>query len=158
MVNDLKEVRNRATESPARGDARATQTRGRSAVKPGVTAGITTSIRAAASDFEARRLLRQTARHRRERVPGTGPMLVPSLPRYQACPLSKPGIYLCAPELVDFGKCYTGITYSIKSAVKLIRLLHPVQPLGLSTPPVRNWSPLFLNRMLKAVNEAEVSA
>jgi hypothetical protein len=25
-------------------------------------------------------------------LPGTGPMLVPSLPRYQACPLSKPEI------------------------------------------------------------------
>ena len=42
-----------------------------------------------------RRLLRKTARHRRERAPGTGPMLVPSLRRYQACPLSKPGIDLC---------------------------------------------------------------
>src|SRR5205807_5152105 len=50
------------------------------------------SIRAASSDFEARRLLRQNARHRRQRAPGTGPMLVPSLQRYQACPLSKPGV------------------------------------------------------------------
>jgi hypothetical protein len=36
------------------------------------------SIRAGSSDFEARRPLRQSARHRRERAPGTGPMLVPS--------------------------------------------------------------------------------
>ena len=33
-----------------------------------------------------------TARHQRQRAPGTGPMLVPSLQRYQAYPLSKPGI------------------------------------------------------------------
>ena len=62
------------------------------------TAGITTSMRAAPSDFEVRRLLRKTARHRRERAPGTGSMLVPSLQRYQACPLSKPGIDLCTPD------------------------------------------------------------
>src|SRR5205807_441230 len=65
---------------------------------PASTAGRTTSIRAAASDFEARRLLRQSARHRRERAPGTGPMLVPSLQWYQACPLSKRGIDLCTPD------------------------------------------------------------
>src|SRR6476646_3782018 len=35
------------------------------------TTGITTSIRAAGSDFEARRLLRQSASHRRQRAPGT---------------------------------------------------------------------------------------
>jgi hypothetical protein len=58
----------------------------------GVTRRITTSIRVASSDFETRRLLRQSARHQRERVPGTGPMLVPSQPRYQGYPLSKPGI------------------------------------------------------------------
>src|SRR5439155_26992528 len=52
------------------------------------------SIRATASDFEARRLLRKTARHQRQRALGTGPMLVPSLQRYQVCPLSKPGIDL----------------------------------------------------------------
>src|SRR5207245_6997397 len=44
------------------------------------------------SDFEVRRLLRKTARHRRERAPGTGLMLFLSLQRYQACPLSKPGV------------------------------------------------------------------
>ena len=59
------------------------------------------SIRAASSDFEARRLLRQSARHRRERAPGTGPMLVPSLQRYQACPLSKPRIDLCTPDFLS---------------------------------------------------------
>ena len=63
-----------------------------STLKPGFNGRITTSIRAASSDFEARRLLRQSARHRRQRAPGTGPMLVPSLQRYQAYPLSKPGI------------------------------------------------------------------
>ena len=56
------------------------------------------SIRAASSDFEARRLLRQSARHRRERAPGTGLMLVPSQQRYQAGPLSKPAIDLCTPD------------------------------------------------------------
>src|SRR6266436_8542208 len=50
------------------------------------------SIRAAPSDFEARRLLRRSERHRRQRAPDTGPMLVPSLQRYQACPLSKPSV------------------------------------------------------------------
>jgi hypothetical protein len=53
------------------------------------------------SDFEARRLLRQNARHRRERAPGTGPMLVSSLRRYQAVPLSKPGIDLCTPDFLS---------------------------------------------------------
>jgi len=32
-------------------------------------------MRAASSDFEVCRLLRKTARHQRERAPGTGPML-----------------------------------------------------------------------------------
>ena len=67
----------------------------RPALKPGFSGRHNRSIRAASSDFEARRLLRQSARHRRERAPGTGPMLVPSLQRYQAYPLSKPGIDLC---------------------------------------------------------------
>jgi hypothetical protein len=48
---------------------------------PASTAGTSTSIRAASSDFEARRLLRQSVRHQRQRAPGTGPMLVPSLQR-----------------------------------------------------------------------------
>ena len=51
-------------------------------------------IPAASSDFEIRLLHRQSARHRRQRVPGTGLMLLPSLQVYQACPLSKPGIDL----------------------------------------------------------------
>src|SRR5206468_6754708 len=59
------------------------------------------SIRAASSDFEARRLLRQSARHRRQRAPRTGPMLVPSLQRYQAFPLSKAGIDLCIPDFLS---------------------------------------------------------
>ena len=59
------------------------------------------SIRAASSDFETRRLLRQSARHRRERAPGTDPMLVPSLHWYQAYPLSKPGIDLCTPDFLS---------------------------------------------------------
>jgi len=35
-------------------------------------------IQAAASDFEARPLLRRSTRNRRERAPDTGPRLVPS--------------------------------------------------------------------------------
>jgi hypothetical protein len=58
------------------------------------------TIRAAGSDFEARRLLRQSARHQRQRAPGTGPMLVSSVPRYRASPLSKPGIDLCTPRFL----------------------------------------------------------
>src|SRR5262249_32212760 len=59
------------------------------------------SIRAAASDFEGLRLLPQTARRQRERVPGTGPTLFPSPPGYQACPLSNPGIYPCIPDFLS---------------------------------------------------------
>src|SRR4029453_13843624 len=59
-----------------------------------------TSIRAASSDFEARRLLRQSARHQLQRAPGTGPRLVPSLQRFQACSLSKPGIDLGTPDFL----------------------------------------------------------
>src|SRR2546429_858535 len=50
---------------------------------------------------EARCLPRQIARHRRERAPGPGAMLVPSLPRYPGCPLSNPGIYLCPPGILS---------------------------------------------------------
>jgi hypothetical protein len=53
-------------------------------------------------DFGARRLLPQSARHQRERAPGTAPMLVPSLQRYQAYPLSKPEIDLFTPDFVAF--------------------------------------------------------
>src|SRR4029453_1742718 len=60
-----------------------------------------TSIRAASSDFEARRLLRQSARHQRQRAPGIGPMPVPSLQWYQAYSLSKPGIDLCTPDFLS---------------------------------------------------------
>src|SRR5947207_3327124 len=74
-------------------------------------------IRAAYSDFEARRLLRQSARHRRESAPGTGPMLVPSLQRYQACPLSKPGIYLCTPDFLSRSVRYYSIPHRIDRTV-----------------------------------------
>src|SRR6266516_8163364 len=77
--------------------------------RPASAAGITTSIRAAASDFEARRLLRQSARHRRERAPGRGPMLVPSLQRYRACPLSKPGIDLCTLDFLSRSVRYQSV-------------------------------------------------
>src|SRR5215831_20221153 len=77
-------------------------------VEPAIFSGQT--IRAAPSDFEARRLLRQIARHRRERAPGTGPMLVPSLQRYQACPLSKPGIDLCTPDFLSRSARYQPIS------------------------------------------------
>jgi len=63
--------------------------------------GIRTSIRGASSDFETRPLLRQNASHRRRRAPGTGPMLFLSLPRYQACPLLNPGIFLCTPDFLS---------------------------------------------------------
>src|SRR5262249_32798133 len=68
------------------------------ATTPVSAAGTTKSIRAAPSDFGARRLLLQSARHRRQRAPGIDPTLVASLERYQACPLSKPGIDLCTPD------------------------------------------------------------
>ena len=80
--------------------------------KPGFKRpGITTSIRAALSDFEALRLLLRSARHQRERAPGTGPMLVPSLPRYQACSLSKPGIDLCTPDFRSRSVRYQSISH-----------------------------------------------
>ena len=62
-----------------------------------------TSIRAASSDFEARRLVAQSARHRRQRAPGTGPMLVPSLQRYQAYPVSMPKIGITADTAAAMG-------------------------------------------------------
>src|SRR5947209_18183738 len=85
----------------------------RPALKPGFSGrhNHSESIRAASSDFEARRLLRQSARHRRERAPGTGPMLVPSLQRYQAYPLSKPRIDLCAPDLLSRSVRYQSISH-----------------------------------------------
>src|SRR5207245_10971120 len=69
------------------------------------------SIRAASLDFEARRLLRQSARHRRERAPGTGPMLVPSLQRYQADLLSKPRIDLCTLDFLSRSVRYQSISH-----------------------------------------------
>src|SRR5438552_1055278 len=85
----------------------------RPALKPGFNGSHKhlESIRAAASDFEAWRLLPQSARHQRQRAPGTGPMLVPSLQRYQACPLSKPGIDLCTPDFLSRSVRYQSISH-----------------------------------------------
>src|SRR5213596_1638112 len=69
------------------------------------------TIRGASSDFEARRLLRQSARHRQERAPGPGPMLVPLLQRYQAYPLSKPGIDLCTLDFLSRSVRYQSISH-----------------------------------------------
>ena len=78
---------------------------------PASTVRITTSIRAASSDFEARRLLRQSARHQRQRAPGTGPMLFLSLLAYQAGRLSKPGIFLCTPDFLSRSVRYQSISH-----------------------------------------------
>src|SRR5436309_15146790 len=71
----------------------------------------TESIRDVSSDFEARRLLRRSARHRRERAPGTDPMLVLSLQRYRAYPLSKPGIDPCTLDFLSRSVRYQSISH-----------------------------------------------
>src|SRR5438552_7451579 len=98
-VNDLKKVRDGEDTIASTRDARAPRN------------AQMESIRAVSSDFEARRLLRQSARHQRQRVPGTGPMLVPSLQRYQAYPLSKPGIDLCTPDFLSRSVRYQSISH-----------------------------------------------
>ena len=119
--------------------------------------GITTSIRVAFSDFEARRLLRRSARHRRQRAPGTGPMLVPSQPRYQAYLLLKPEIDLCIPDFLSRSVRYQSISHRTDrtvlsgnrfAAFEVSAVRGPLNPLPLSLPALQLLASEMLNSLL----------